>query len=181
MPSMRAFYLSLFTLTLVSCGPDETITRVREPKAGAAPAFSPPSAPASRRLRWSLPKGWRELPGSGMRAATLLPPGGGKLEGTVIALPGDVGGELANVNRWRGQLGLPSIDEAGLAGARSVVGSRAGKVSVYDMEGGGQRTVAGALSAGGMTWFLKLSGESAAVAEAKPSFLRLLGSLHAAP
>ncbi len=53
-----------------------------------------------------------------MRAATLLVPTSGKpLELTVIALPwsGAPGELLSNVNRWRGQMQLPPVDEAGLA------------------------------------------------------------------
>ncbi|OYW25126.1 MAG: hypothetical protein B7Z55_00245 [Planctomycetales bacterium 12-60-4] len=63
---------------------------------------------------WTLPEGWRQQPGSGMRFATLLVGDEEPLELSVIALP-NVGGELApqilaNVNRWRGQLTLPPID-----------------------------------------------------------------------
>jgi hypothetical protein len=63
---------------------------------------------------WDLPQGWQRMPGSGMRFASLqLGPPDKPLELTVIPL--STGGEsideylLANVNRWRGQLGRPSI------------------------------------------------------------------------
>lgn len=67
---------------------------------------------------WTLPEGWQEQAGSGMRAATLIIPAEGKpLELTVISLPttGVPSELLDNVNRWRGQLQLPPIDERGLA------------------------------------------------------------------
>lgn len=67
---------------------------------------------------WQLPENWQEQPGSDMRVATLLIPAGAKpLELSVTSLPwsGAPGQMLSNVNRWRGQLQLAPIDEAGLA------------------------------------------------------------------
>jgi hypothetical protein len=59
---------------------------------------------------WTLPKGWAEEEGSGDRQALLrFGPDKPKLEMTVIRLDGDGGGTLANVNRWRDQMGLPKI------------------------------------------------------------------------
>ncbi len=137
------------------------------------------AAPASRGLRWVTPKGWTERGADGMRAATLKPPQGGEV--TVIALPGDVGGELANVNRWRGQIGLAPMGEAELAGGRTQLHSRAGAVSVYDFTGSGTpqtRLVAGVLRASGTSWFFKLMGPQDAVAAARPAFVEMLKGLH---
>lgn len=158
--------------------------RVKVPKeapalaAGAAPEAAP--TPPSRGLRWKTPPGWRERGASGMRAATLLPPGRGRAEVTVVALPGDVGGELANVNRWRGQLGLPALDGAALEAARERLQSRAGSVSLYDFTSDGSpktRLVAAAIRVGETTWFFKLMGEEGATAAARPAFVELLKGL----
>src|SRR5262245_52740927 len=122
----------------------------------AAGAFT---APKARGLRWTTPKGWTERAGDGMRAATLVPPGRGRAEVTVVALPGEVGGELANVNRWRGQLGLPPLEEGALAEQRERIESRAGLVSLYDFTSMGPvrtRLVAAAVRVGETTWFFKL-------------------------
>ena len=140
-------------------------------------------APASRPhgVRWTAPAGWTEAAGNGMRIATLTPPKtDGKAEVTVIALPGDVGGELANVNRWRGQLALPPIAEADLAAARSGVRSGLGALNMYDFTGTGTnktRLVAGMASVSGTTWFFKLMGDEKAVAAARPAFVKLLEGL----
>jgi hypothetical protein len=148
--------------------------------AGQVPA--PPKPSPQGALKWTTPKGWTEQQGTGMRFATLVPPGPGKAEMSVIMLPGPAGGELANVNRWRGQIGLPPIDEAALAAARKVVKCKAGNVSVYDFtsEGGVKsRMVVGLLTApDGNTWFLKLMGEAEAVGKAKPAFMKYLETLH---
>ena len=58
-----------------------------------------------RHVDWKTPEGWQELPPSGMRAATFRMPPEQNIELSVIPLPpSDL---LGNVNRWRGQIGLP--------------------------------------------------------------------------
>lgn len=156
------------------------------PGQGSAPAQAsnvpPPPRPSPKgSLKWSLPKGWSELPGEGMRFATFKTPFSGRLEATVVVLPGPAGGELANVNRWRGQIALPALDEAGLAKARTALRSKAGALNVYDFTSEGQaksRMVVGYISTpDGNTWFLKLTGDADPVAKAKPDFTTILGSL----
>ena len=63
---------------------------------------------------WTLPAGWTEEPGSQFRLATLVAGSGAdRLETTIIPLPSAEGDEgeyiLANINRWRNQLGQPDI------------------------------------------------------------------------
>ncbi len=87
---------------------------------------------------WNVPEGWEERPGSGMRAATLLVPTGGKpLDLSVIALPttGAPDELLNNVNRWRGQLDLRPVDERGLSESTKEIkiGDRA--MTIVDMRG----------------------------------------------
>ena len=142
----------------------------------------PPRPTGMGALKWTTPKGWTELQGSGMRFATLNPPGPGKAEMSVIVLPGPAGGELANVNRWRGQIGLPPMDEAALGTARKTVKCKAGTVAVYDFTSPGgdiqSRMVTGLLATpDGNTWFLKLMGEADPVGKAKPAFMKFLETL----
>ena len=152
---------------------------------GAMPGgqLPPPPRPTGKgALKWALPKGWTETPGSGMRYATLTPPGAGKLEMSVVVLPGPAGGEPANVNRWRGQIGLPPLEDDALAATRKTVPSKAGAVAVYDFTSLGDvktRMVSGLLAtADGNTWFFKLMGNAEPVAKAKPAFMKYLESLH---
>lgn len=184
----------LILAAAAGCRRDE-VTHFRVPKTSPAPALAAmaetPGAPAAGEvpppptpggaLRWKLPAGWTEAQGGGpMRYATLKPPVPGKVDVTVIVLPGAAGGELANVNRWRNQIGLPPADEAGLAAARKTLRTGAGDVSVYDFASEGQvstRTVAGLALVEGSSWFIKMTGDSSAVGAARPAFLELLGSL----
>ncbi|UPT73757.1 MAG: hypothetical protein M0D55_18210 [Elusimicrobiota bacterium] len=101
----------------------------------------------------------------------------------MTAFPGDVGGELANVNRWRGQIGLPPLEEAGLIKARQALVSKAGPVALYDFSSEGERKtrlIAGTIFAGDSTWFFKLMGDEEPAAAARPAFVALLRSLRAA-
>src|SRR5688572_3030443 len=62
-------------------------------------------------ISWELPEGWKldDKPAP-MRFATILIPAEPKpLQLTVSKFPGDVGGTLANINRWRGQIALPPV------------------------------------------------------------------------
>ncbi|UCE02237.1 MAG: hypothetical protein JSW67_13440 [Candidatus Latescibacterota bacterium] len=110
-----AIWISLFTLLLAGCGRDEEIRAYSAPKA-ARPVQEHAPAPAAARetVHWELPEGWRQLPGEGMRFATLIleegsEPGGKPLELRVTPLGLFAGDPLANVNRWREQIGLEHI------------------------------------------------------------------------
>ena len=65
----------------------------------------------SGELAWKLPEGWTETKGQGLRFATLKPPGEPGLEVAVNRFEGVAGSLLANVNRWRGELGLADLKE----------------------------------------------------------------------
>jgi hypothetical protein len=192
LPLRLAILTSAAALSLTACRKDE-VTHVRVPKGSTAPEpqaappgmqgdVAPPPRPAEGGLKWTLPKGWGEsaTPG-GMRYATLTAPVQGKVDVSVVVLPGPAGGELPNVNRWRNQISLPPVDEAGLAKARQVVKTKAGAVSVYDFTNDAaakSRMIAGLLaSADGNTWFVKMSGDAKPVGEARKDFLKLLETL----
>jgi len=196
MPPMnfrRAALLSFLSAFAAAACREEGITRARVPKA-EAPVARPAAGPGMgmppidvpaerpRGLAWTLPAGWKELPGDGIRLATFAPPGGLKTEGTVVALPGESGGELANVNRWRGQIALPPTDEAGMAASRKTVATKAGPAAVYDFTSEGAartRLIAAVLSVNGTTWFFKLKGDAAATESARPGFLEIVKGLTA--
>jgi hypothetical protein len=177
--------LALAAFSLAACQRDEVahyrVPRTR-PEVMASAAGVPAPAPSEGGLRWTLPTGWKEAQGGGqMRYATLTAPVQGKLDVSVIRLPGPAGGELANVNRWRNQIGLPPLDEAGMSSGRKMLKTAAGELSVYDFSSEGTkktRTIAGLASVQGNTWFLKMTGDAETVATAGPAFLDLLGSVH---
>lgn len=188
MKRLRIFLLTACAGAVLACGQDgvEVYKAPKETNAprAAGPVMDIPPAAHGAPLHWKLPAGWKELPGSGMRLATLVVPGKGSpdAEVSVVVLPGPAGGDLSNINRWRGQLGLEAIDEAGLSRRSQRVKSPAGTSLVVDLEGSMEgrkaRMLASILSAGGQTWFFKLTADPAAVEPAKPAFIDLLKSLH---
>lgn len=140
----------------------------------------PPAVEAGSGLKWKLPPGWTEARTGGMRYATIKPGADSPIEISVVVLGGAAGGELANVNRWRGQVGLGPVDDAALAALRKEVVSKAGKLALFDFAGDGaskSRMIAGVLNAEGKTWFVKLVGEAGAVGAVSGAFTKFLETL----
>ncbi len=86
---------------------------------------------------WTLPEGWTQEPGEGMRFATIkIPTDEQALELTVIPLPmPPTDGMLSNINRWRGQLGLAPVDDAGLAKESTTVKLADGTATLVNLAG----------------------------------------------
>jgi len=127
----RAGVLRLVAVSmLVALGCKEREIRAYAAPKDATPSrlAMPPTAPsAPETVSWSLPSGWSELPGEGLRFATLvLEPGANDgsrpaLEMRITPLGLAAGDPLANVNRWRQQIGLGPLDAKQLPDvARSV-------------------------------------------------------------
>ncbi|MCC6545612.1 hypothetical protein IT570_00475 [Candidatus Sumerlaeota bacterium] len=101
------------TVTNIPKGSEKIVAASASAQAAEA---SPPAASAAVPdvLRiWRLPEGWSEVPSTTpMRLATIRVEGlgGEPVEVAVTSFPGEVGGELANVNRWRSQLELPPVE-----------------------------------------------------------------------
>jgi len=177
--------LTVVALLLAGCG-DERVTDYRAPKDAAAPAEA--AAPAAPGLRWTAPAGWQAQPAEGMRLASFLVTGadGAKADLSVVSLPGDVGGELANLNRWREQVHLPPVGAGELDAAFTRLTGAAGEYLVADLLGetaaagaGGHpaRILGALLRQPGQIWFFKLAGDAALVEAQKSAFLAFLQSV----
>ncbi|MDP4643944.1 MAG: hypothetical protein NWS71_05820 [Opitutales bacterium] len=129
-------------------------------------------------VNYKVPEGWTELPASGLRKANLrVSDDNGSAELTVTIFPGDVGGNLANINRWRGQVGLGAITPEELATCtESYTISQHG--GLYTRIEGGSDSILGALLPfHGNTWFFKLQGNNATALAAEPAFKAFLDSV----
>ncbi|GIW84431.1 MAG: hypothetical protein KatS3mg107_0091 [Gemmataceae bacterium] len=110
-------------------GPVEQI----EPHVGAFDAFvqSIRVSPDSASLTYTPPSGWKAAPPRAMRLVTFLPPGEGKQPELYLSQP--FGGSLLdNVNRWRGEVGLPPVKEADLSSVVTEV--KLGDVKAYRVD-----------------------------------------------
>lgn len=86
------------------------------PHPGPAGMAAAPAPAADAPLAWTLPADWAVAPTQQMRLANFTITGGGACG--LFLFPGG-GDRLANVNRWRGQAGLPPLDAAALDQALS--------------------------------------------------------------
>jgi hypothetical protein len=155
-----------------------TSTNVKKvPSAGDDAAANPAAKPV-----WEVPPGWTEAPPTQMLLAKFLLPGQGanKAEVTVSVFPGTVGGILANVNRWRGQIGLPPTNESDLEAMTSSLDVPGGKAILVDMSGtdakSGQkaRLIGAILPQGERTWFYKLMGDEQIAEREKQAFVKFV-------
>lgn len=141
--------------------------------AAAAPMVAPASMKAEAASfdapKWGkLPAGWSVGPENGMRKATWIVagPDGSKAEIAVTVFPGNVGGLTANVNRWRGQIGLPPASGEDIAASAkpAKVGGVESQRFVMTSGDGKKGLDAVMTPHKGATWFFKMSGDAAAVA-----------------
>ena len=156
-------------LFLAGCDRDE-ITTYRAPKPAPAKATRAPALPSAvgdTKIAFDVPASWRRSSSQqSMRYATFLAgPQAAPVEVSVTVFPGDAGGLIPNVNRWRGQIGLPPVtDFKELTDALAIQGEAVAGV-LLDMtgkspEGDPQRVIATALRVDDkQTWFVKASGK----------------------
>ena len=103
-------------MALVSCNNDK-IEVYKIPKEGINVAMQSGSAglvpPPGNPAQWTKPDGWNEQPLSEMRLGSFKVdgPNAASADVSVIAFPGEAGGLISNINRWRGQLQLSPLDE----------------------------------------------------------------------
>jgi len=197
---MRLYLIILISALSFGCKPAPKIStyevkperseKIAEaiPAPKATPASTPAPAPmqASPAMQaeaasfgspqWAtLPAQWTANAPSPMRKGSWMITGDNdtKAEIAVTVFPGDVGGITANVNRWRGQLGLAAANETEInASAENInIGKDAGKK--YSLVSADQKrvTVALLVPKNNSTWFCKISGDASVVNAQAESFL----------
>lgn len=157
------------------------------PMQGELPAGHPPmdAAPAKPTLQWELPEGWKEGAPSEIRLASFRVKGDGNQEAdvSVVPLAGGAGGDLSNVNRWRGQVSLEPVTEAELEKLKQPVEVAGMPADLYEQAGEAQssddklRILAVVQHRDGTAWFFKMMGSDTLVAQQKPVFLKFLKTL----
>ena len=127
-------------------------------------------------IAWDVPSGWKSVSPSPMRYASFTVAGKGGESGDVSIsfFPGDGGGDLANVNRWRAQIGLEAINDEGLKSWITPVPCSGSQMLGVDMNGPKARILAGWTRVDGKSWFFKLVGPTKLVEGEKAKFLAFL-------
>jgi len=164
------------TIFVMGCRRDDEIQTYRVSKE-ASPTM--PSAGPPREITWTTPKGWKEQAPSSMRVGSFSVKGENVQEAdvSVIPLSGEAGGELANINRWRGQIDLEPLTEAELPKHIEKITPGGRPMHLVDMANHGKRLIAAIYPQGPRSWFFKMLGEDTTVEATKPTFLQFLNSL----
>ncbi len=128
---------------------------------------------------WKTPDGWQELAASEFRVASFKITGqdGQQADVSVIPLPGMAGGDLSNVNRWRGQVGQPPVSEEQLKTLAENIDVGGQPAALYDQVGDSMRILAVIQHRKGTAWFIKMTGDNQLVTQHKPVFVEFLKSL----
>jgi hypothetical protein len=129
--------------------------------------------------KWGpIPNNWLASTPNPMRKGSwsISSADGLKAEIAVTVFPGDVGGDTANVNRWRGQLGLEKASEDQIKSEQRLitVGSLTGKIYHLRSSDGKKSTSAIILPKDNATWFFKLTGDGSVVESTEESFLQMV-------
>ena len=124
------------------------------------------------------PEGWKKLAASGIRKANLkVTADTGSAEITILTFPGDVGGRLANINRWRGQVGLEAATDEDLPAFTTAYDISGHRGLYVRLEGETQSILGALLPFHGSTWFVKMLGDTPTVLANEASMQQFLDSI----
>lgn len=168
------------------------------PAAGGMPGSRSPALPMAAQPtspHFTAPESWEELPAvPPRRAAFRIEDGSREALMTVIDFPTTAGSmiadPLANLNRWRREVGLAPIDAATLdeaVGEIDVDGQSGSYFAILpdvdnEEESMAERaTLAAMVTHGGSVWFFKLSGDRDLVAAQEENFRSFLESVQLEP
>lgn len=200
MNARRATLALVVLPLLVSACRKQEITTYRVPKeappaaAPAGNAATPPMAggdgsmantavptASGTGLAWTAPSTWTAKPTGAMRKGSYTIKGAdGEADLSITAFPGDVGGDLANLNRWRGQIQLPPVAQSEFEAATQHLDKNGLHLTFADIVGTGanpQRILGVMVPYEGATWFFKLMGPDKVVAQEKAAFVKFIETI----
>lgn len=164
----KTLFLLPVAVLLASCGGDKVETYQvpkEKPSANAMqmqkPAFTPKMAAApSRSAGFSadLPEGWKEVPSSSAMRKISYGIEGTGIDAYFIAL--SMGDVLSNVNRWRGQVGLPNASLADVEKDMKVFSINGHECKYFEIynEDGGKGIIAGIIDLAPSYWYFTGKG-----------------------
>ena len=160
---------------------------VSGPDSAAGPVLAGQAAGGQHALplRFDAPPGWRVAPKPATMSVATFSVGTQTqmAKVTVVPLPGDAGGLVANVNRWRRQVGLDPTSPQQIEQEAEQIdcGGRIGRYVdlAADQDRARQpgRILAVMVRHGPATWFVKMTGPAELVGHEKPAFEAFVGSL----
>ena len=128
---------------------------------------------------WQVPSGWKAAGPKPMRLASFdIPDAAGNGDVSISKLNGDGGGLLANVNRWRGQVGLAPLEASALAANSTALTTAGGDSGTWVELKGADKTILGAIVArDGVSWFFKMTAPSTVAVKNREAFEKFVRSV----
>jgi len=128
-------------------------------------------------FKWTVPEKWTVAPIGPMQVAkfTVPPQDAAKADVTVSVFPSESGGTLANVNRWRQQIGLGEIEEKALDTVTKPLDATPGSLLV-DLKNPPRAMLGAIVPRDGQWFFYKMTGDTPAVEAAREDFVRFVKS-----
>lgn len=146
-----------------------------------APALPPPPPTHDQHAAptWEVPSHWIKTSASSMRLASyeVNDENGSKLDFSVTSFPGDVGGTLANVNRWLGQIGIDPVEESNLSEYVSPIVLDERDAQLVVAVGEENALFAAIMMVEDRSWFFKITGNRELAKVEKSNFLSFLDSV----
>jgi hypothetical protein len=182
----KNFLAFLKSVSFTESAADQTVGTAPDMAAPADTATAPPTPDDNSPATWTVPPDWQPTPPAQFLLAeyAISGPGDAKAKVNVAELKGEGGGLLANVNRWRDQIGLAPIDENELAKQAQPLAAPGGKVSMVDFTGVDAETkkptrlIGAMVEREGPSWFYKLMGDPPIVTKQKSAFVTFIQAAH---
>lgn len=138
--------------------------------------------PENPGFSYTVPEAWEVMPPSRMVLLTFQASAAERTDTVNIsssAFPGEVGGKVANINRWRRQIGLGPVEEAeaiAMIQPLTISGKEAWQVT-FNNDTAGAQMVVSAVFHDGKTWFFKMVGMAEPVGAQLENYNSYLGSI----
>lgn len=179
--------LSLF----IACSKEPSVQKYKVTKTAVPQANASVSAGTGNGIAtdtglpftWVTPEGWIEGKASSMRLASYNVPlsNGETGDFSLVQLGGGAGGTMANINRWRGQIGLGPAEPEELAQVAHLHNTAQGQqylhITLVNPDNPDSAIAAGIFEQPGFVLFAKLTASAAGLEEARPSFEAFCNSI----
>jgi hypothetical protein len=164
---------------------------IDSPPATAAESTNPRALPANDVPSFTAPASWKSVPTRGLRKAEFSVTDGPQAASvTLITFPANEGSliadPVANINRWRGELGLSQIQKEALGKVTATINVD-GQPATYaamipdtakpEESQAKEATLATIVKTGGQIWFIKMKGDREVVKKHQDEFKAFLKSL----
>lgn len=176
-------------LLVAACSDEPSIQKYRVSKTPIpesnlpGPASNADATDTGLPFTWVVPSGWEEGKTSSMRLASYnISLSNGEVgDFSLVQLGGGAGGTMANINRWRGQVGLPPASPEELAEVAHLHKTGQGEqylhITLINESNPDSAIIAGIFEQPEFVLFAKLSASNSGVQEAQESFEAFCNSI----